>query len=389
MPAIDPSTLPITSDLAKRLHAHVNYLASPLLKGRKPGTPENTVAADYIAEIFKHSGLEPLSSLEGYRQPITVDIGDNIIGVRYPQTTQTSDRWILLGAHFDHLGAAGGKIFAGADDNTAAVAILLEIALSLPSLTHHSLLFAAFNSEEPPYALTPLMGSQYFLDHLPREIRTPEHFQTVIVMDLIGGVYWPPLKNILFAAGAEHSPGLYHHLKALRSSSMGNDCQVKPIGLHTIEEIPLIGRRPVSDYDAFRNVSVPFLFLSAGRTPRYHRPSDKPSTLHYERMAFTTWWIQDLIRRIDEDHHPYTFLPNHLELSDEMETFRPLIQQAAGWKTHIPRTSPASLLKLKLDAKWLTKLDPAKAGPSDIKRLERAALRMQCLLADFPGGFLL
>src|SRR2546427_12145465 len=67
----------------------------------------------------------------------------------------------------------------------------------------------AFNAEEPPYIRTPLMGSQFFVDHLPVEIGTPSRLQAVIVMDLMGGGHWEPLRDVIFAAGAEKSPGLY------------------------------------------------------------------------------------------------------------------------------------------------------------------------------------
>jgi hypothetical protein len=62
---------------AQRIQADVNYLASPQLKGRDTGTPENNRAAKYIAQEFRHAGLEPLSS-EGkdpYFQYFTVTVG--------------------------------------------------------------------------------------------------------------------------------------------------------------------------------------------------------------------------------------------------------------------------------------------------------------------------
>ncbi len=43
----------------ERLQQHVNFLASPALKGRATGTPELNRAAEYIAEQFQKAGLEP------------------------------------------------------------------------------------------------------------------------------------------------------------------------------------------------------------------------------------------------------------------------------------------------------------------------------------------
>ena len=387
MLAVDPISLIVTSDLAHRLRNHVDYLASPKREGRKPGTQGHQAAAQYIVQAFQDANLESVPSLDGYRQQISSEIGDNLIGIRRAQSPPATERWLLLGAHYDHLGKSGAKIYAGADDNAAAVAILLEIAMALPALRHYSMAFVAFNAEEPPYAL---MGSQFFVDHLPTEIGNLRNFQAVIILELMGGVHWEPLKHSIFAGGAEQSPKLYRHIKDRTSLNPKNqELCIKPLGMHLIEEIPLIGRTPFSDYHAFRNASVPFLFLSAGRTPRYHQPTDLPNTLHYERMALTTEWLLNLFHQIDEDREPYEFLPSTIDFVQEVKTLQPLISQAANRNTCIPNTSLASLLKLKADEKWLAKLNPNRVGSHDFKRLERASLRMQGLLADFPGAFLL
>jgi hypothetical protein len=396
--AVDPRTLPVTSDLARRLRVHVQFLAGPDLHGRKPGTEGNRKAAGYLAKRFQEIGLEPLPSLGGYRQPLSGSLGDNLIGMRPASGRTESAPWILLAAHFDHLGGN----YLGADDNASAVGILLETARAMPALAHHHLLLVAFNAEEPPYIRTPLMGSQQFVDHLPSEIGLPSRIQTVIVMDLMGGVHWKPIQDTIFAGGAETSPGLYRRLREIQafevrrsrlepqtSNLEPRSLTVLPLGMHLIEELPFVGHVSFSDYDAFRNIGVPFLFLSAGRTPRYHQPSDLPDTLHYERMAATVGWLQRLLQALDEDKEPYRFERDRMELADEIATLRPLVRQAAQEESEIPGTSFLSRSKMRTDAQWLERLDPGRATADDIRRLERLSLRMQCLLADFPACFLL
>ena len=53
---------------AQRIQADINYLAGPQLKGRDTGTPENDRAAKFIAEEFRHAGLEPLAAEDGKKQ---------------------------------------------------------------------------------------------------------------------------------------------------------------------------------------------------------------------------------------------------------------------------------------------------------------------------------
>ena len=73
------------------------------------------------------------------------------------------DRWVLVAAHYDHLGRAGGHTYRGADDNAAAVAILVDVANSIARTRPQGrgILFAAFDAEEPPYFLSDSMGSEY------------------------------------------------------------------------------------------------------------------------------------------------------------------------------------------------------------------------------------
>jgi hypothetical protein len=384
MAALDPTHFPPATDLARRLQSHVQFLASADLKGRKPGTSGHRKAADYIVTEFQKAGLQPLDSLNGYRQTVSQELGDNLIGIRSASQSREAG-WILIGAHYDHLGG----VYLGADDNASALAILLELARSLPSLSNHPVMWVAFNTEEAPYIRTGLMGSQHFADHLPAEIGSLSRFQAAIIMDLMGGVHWEPLQEIIFATGAEKSPDLYRRVKDAAKAGTIAPLTVHPVGLHLVEEIPLIGRVAFSDYDAFRNASVPFLFLSAGRTPRYHQPSDLPNTLHYERMASTVHWLQHLISSIDQDKEPYRFERDRLEFSDEVEAFRPLVIKSADESGKIPGTSSLSLWKQKQDRDWLERLDPTQATPDDVKRMERLSIRMQCLLSDMPGCFLL
>lgn len=380
MEAVDPRTLPVDTASAQRLHSHVAFLAAPERAGRRPGSAGNRQAAQYIEEQFRAVGLQPLPSLGGYRQPISALIGDNLIGIVPAATPSDATRWILIGAHYDHLGGP----YLGADDNASSIAILIETARQMTRLSNHGILFVAFNSEESPYFGTAEMGSQFFFHHLPIEIGSAAHFQTVVIMDLMGGVQWEPLKNSIFATGAEKSPGLYRRVKEM----VGPPLTVLPVGIHLVEEIPGRGHKAFSDYDVFRNHRVPFLFLSAARTPRYHTPRDVAGSLHYERMAATAAWLRRLLLLIDHDEAPYTFDAHRLEFADEVAAFRTIVEQAAQEDSLIPGTSRWSLSKLRKDAEWLRTVDHSSPTPQQLERLERISVRLQCLLADYSGCFM-
>jgi Zn-dependent M28 family amino/carboxypeptidase len=395
MQPIDQTSLPLTSKTATRLRADVEFLASHQLQGRQPGTAGNRQAADRIEAAFSEASLSPFASIPTFRQTISSAHGDNVVG--YRAATGASLGWILIGAHYDHLGGE----FVGADDNASAVAIIMELARRLPPLSNYSVVFAAFNTEERPYFGTPHMGSEFFIAHLPAEIGKLEAFQAVIIMDLIGGVQWQPIRDVIFAAGAEKSSGLYRRVKEAidhhRSSANrieehltphASPLTILPVGMHLIEEIPERGHNPVSDYDGFRNRGVPYLFLSSARTPRYHTPNDQAGTLHYERMAATAQWLDALLHLMDADRQKYEFEAERIEFADEVDTFRRVTGYAVNDETLIPGTSRLSLRKLRQDMEWLNAVDGNSPTEADLKRLERISIRFQCLLADYTGCFM-
>ncbi|CAE6754217.1 Peptidase_M28 domain-containing protein [Nitrospira defluvii] len=379
MDAIDPRALPVTSPSARQLHAHVSFLASPELSGRQPGSIGNRQAAHYIEEQFRAVGLQPLPSLGGYRQTISERMGDNILGIIPPIDGTGTTRWIVIGAHYDHLGYP----FLGADDNASSIAILIETGRSLAKASRYGILFVAFNSEESPYFGTPEMGSQFLFHHPPPEIGAADNLQAVIIMDLMGGVHWTPLKNAIFATGAEKSPEFYRHVTRTSVPSL----TVFPVGIHLVEEIPDRGHKAFSDYDVFRNHQIPFLFLSAARSPRYHTAGDVASTLNYERMAATVEWLNQLVALMGQDETLYTFHPQRVEFADEVASFRGIVEQAIHEETLIPGTSRWSLRKLRQDVDWMRELDRSAPTPQQLERLERISIRVQCLIADYSGCF--
>ena len=379
MDPLDPRALPITTAPAQRLHAHVSFLASPALAGRQPGTAGNRQASHYIEEQFGLVGLQPLPSLRGYRQTISDRMGDNIIGVIPPTDRTGTTRWIVIGAHYDHLGYP----FLGADDNASSIAILIETARNLADRSRCGIMFVGFNSEESPYFGTPEMGSQFLYHHLPPEVGTADNLQAAIIMDLMGGVHWAPLKGAIFATGAEKSPELYRQVTQTHASPL----KVLPVGIHLVEEIPDHGHKAFSDYDVFRNHKIPFLFLSAARSPRYHMAGDVASTLNYERMAATVEWLRRLLAQMSQDEAPYSFEAQRVEFADEVASFRSIVEQAVHEETRIPGTSRWSLKKLKQDAEWLREVSGSAPTPQQLERLERISIRVQCLIADYSGCF--
>jgi len=154
------------------LHSWLGYLASDDMKGRMNGSVEMEEAAKWIASKYKEYGVKAFDGYENYLQAYTFSGrrgGEynerNVIGYIPGNDPQLKDEYIIISAHFDHVGIGreieGDSIYNGADDNAAGTATLIGIAKAIylsgkePGRT---IVFAAVSGEEMG-----LHGSRYFV----------------------------------------------------------------------------------------------------------------------------------------------------------------------------------------------------------------------------------
>jgi len=349
-----------------------------------PGTPGNQEAARYLAEELRRAGVPPLPSAGGEYLTSIGHLGANVIGYLPGEPTAGT---VILGAHFDHLGKTKEGIALGADDNASSVAVILGAlpALAKDTARRSPLLIIFFNTEEAPYFGTAEQGAMRFLAALPREIGASSSIRVALILDLIGGVVWRHAADMVFACGAEKGTGLAAVVDRIQEEGL----TVARLGIDMVERLPGYPLMPVSDYHAFRGARVPFLFLSTGRTPRYHTPADLPETLYYDRMARTSRWIARFVAELDRDPTPIQFDPKGADLARDRETLGGAIEAAASPARWIPGTGPLTAFRLLGDRGRLR----AMAAPghsfdhADIEALERASFRLQCLLYSYPACF--
>jgi len=122
------------------LNGHVTYLASEELEGRGLGTKGKDLAEKYITDKFQEAGLKPLSN-DSFSQSFNIksDLAwvkaSNIVGIIPGVDPNLKNEYIVIGAHYDHLGyVLNGEnkiIYPGADDNASGVAMLVELAKNI------------------------------------------------------------------------------------------------------------------------------------------------------------------------------------------------------------------------------------------------------------------
>lgn len=162
--------------------ADVRFLASDELRGRRAGSPEENIAARYIAERLRAAGVETLPEAPDYFQNVVWEGKDalavppggssrapmqarNVVGVIRGRDAERNGEFVLIMAHYDHLGAktidGAERVFNGARDNAMGVAALLAasetLALRPPA---RSVVILATTFEEEG-----MIGSRFFVKH--------------------------------------------------------------------------------------------------------------------------------------------------------------------------------------------------------------------------------
>jgi len=173
-----------------------------------------------------------------------------------------TDEYIILGAHFDHLGMgeqssmapdlAGKAIHHGADDNASGSAGLMELAgyFAGQPKRRRGILFLAFAAEE-----LGLIGSNYYVNH---PVLPLDKAAVMINMDMIGRIK----DGRVFVGGV----GTGDSLKAVLDQSKAGS----KLNFDLSEQ----GGYGSSDHFSFTVKQVPVLFFFSGLHTDYHKPSD-------------------------------------------------------------------------------------------------------------------
>ena len=264
--------------------ADLRALASDGMRGRETGTEEGERARSYIIARLHEAGVAPLGA--GYERPFfwvqldgTKRHGVNLLA--HVAGTQHPDRYLLLSAHYDHLGyqgagAKGSQIMSGADDNASGVASLLAVARHL--MAHPpavSVLLAFFDGEEAE-----LRGSKYFTMHPPVPL---ERIRANVNVDMIGR----SSDGALRAAGTRHAPWIREAIE----SALGDDPPVPvKFGHDRFGWVPWLDYdwTEASDHFAFHEAGIPWVYIGTSNDAETHATADDFGSIDQEFFVAAT-----------------------------------------------------------------------------------------------------
>ena len=192
----------------------------------------------------------------------------NVLGKIEGTDPALREEWVVLSAHYDHIGkhdvpAGEDGIWNGADDNASGTAAVLELARRLARHPGKRSVLVLFTSGED----RGILGSA---DYAAQPLVPMDHVAVQINLDMIGRSQG----NVQVIADA--SPSLYNQAVHIGQS-------------HGIEVIP--DQQPtwrvvyLTDAYHFARANVPYAFFFTGTHPDYHQPSDTADKIAYEDLV--------------------------------------------------------------------------------------------------------
>lgn len=271
--------------LENLLKKHVSFLASDSLEGRGLGTNGKVLAKNYIADKFTQFGLLPFHET-GYFQDFYLRMGmarvpaTNVVGYLKGNDPELQDEYIVIGAHYDHLGVEENKdeikIFHGADDNASGVATVIELARYFSEnrdFLKRSIIFVAFDAEE-----SGLLGSEHFVQS--GEPVSLKNIKLMFSLDMVGmynankGI---DMEGILLIEGGG---------KLAEDIARSFQIRLKELNDEVVTN---------TDTKPFGDEGIPAIHVFTGMNSPYHKPQDTYEKLDYAGMALITSYLGSLI----------------------------------------------------------------------------------------------
>ena len=261
-------------------------------------TISENVARDIVSDY--ENAKTATSTINTYTANILLDVkkttltaqSSDVIGVL--PGTDLKDQYVVVSAHYDHLGIRNGQIYYGADDDGSGTVSVLEIAEAFTKAKaagkgpRRSIIFLANSGEEEG-----LWGSDYYTSHPTFPLA-----QTTVDLniDMIGRID-PNRKqgdstNYVYVVGDDKLSSDLHTISEAENNK------------HTKLELDYKFNDPNdkeriyyrSDHYNFAKHGVPIIFYFDGIHADYHKPTDTPDKINYDLMAkraqlvfYTAW----------------------------------------------------------------------------------------------------
>ena len=203
------------------------------------------------------------------------------------------EEWIIITAHYDHLGVSDELIYNGADDNASGTTAVLEIAEAFKKAENdgfkprRSILFMLVSGEEKG-----LLGSKYYTQH---PVYSFENTMVNLNIDMVGrrDENHQDSNNYLYLIGADKLSSELHEISENANETYS---QIEIDYTYNDEDDPNRFYYRSDQYNFAKN-NIPVIFYFSGIHEDYHKPTDTADKIELDalekraQLIFYTTWI--------------------------------------------------------------------------------------------------
>lgn len=295
----------------KKLFKQVGFLSDTLCQGRATGTRGAVEAAFWIEREFRNIGLMKFG--ETYTKKVYAGqglLGRNVIGFVPGSLKYPKDRYIIVGAHFDHIGNLRGTIYPGADSNASGTVALINLAEMFSTMKtlgksyNSNIIFVAFDGREMNHAgsnaLWRMIENGDLTDPVSGKVITPQKIALMVNLDQLGSSLSPVTKDrkdYLIMLGKDSLKPVQRELLSYcnRSTGLHMDIDYTYYGSRNFTEVFY----RLSDQRIFVDNQIPAVLFTSGITMNTNRTWDTVETLDYEvfkkRIYLIFEWLEKML----------------------------------------------------------------------------------------------
>jgi len=317
------------SPLQEHLKQHIYFLASDSLRGRNAGSADGYKAALYVQEQYQSIGLQPVFKqmmvpFEGcntdYANSVGGELGErmdaamasttkgdhynNLVAIIPGSDPQLRYEFIVIGAHYDHLGVKGTQVYNGADDNASGTAAVIEIARQLlehRSELKRSVIICGFDAEEKGLcgsnALAALFDNGKVWLQLTKNvfgIADPEaqysndNIKLMMSIDMVG--WYKQSGHLILQGTGTLDQGRKIASDLAKQHNINVFCKGFENSVFT-----------ATDTEPFARLGIPTLAVTTGLKSPYHKPEDDADLIDYEGLEQVVNYLTSLTLLVAQD----------------------------------------------------------------------------------------
>ncbi len=295
----------------EKLAREISFLADSICQGRASGTRGSIEAAMWVQRKFQEAGLICMEDSWSHGFVVREGMmGRNVIGMLAGSKSIPCDRYVIVGAHYDHIGVLEGKMYPGADANASGVTAMTSLAEMFGAMRKmgriytSNIIFVAFDAKEYDFkgseSLWNMIEHGLLRNPVSGEPITADKVTLMVNIDQIGSSLSPLSSDrkdyIIMLGTSSLAKDRREFLQECNAETgLGMDIGLDYYGSKNFTDIFY----RLSDQRVFVDNNKPAVLFTSGITMNNNKTWDRTENLNLEiyhkRISLMYHWIEKML----------------------------------------------------------------------------------------------